>query len=335
MKLVFILDPYYRQLFESNLPKDFEGIFIEVKLPIYFAAPDKLLRTLFKSIKRLNTLKQSDAILSVSTLSGFAIALLKKLHFLKIPHIMIDIGLPRVITYKSPRPVLTSLRELLENSIDAVICFSKSQAIYWKKVYGYDRVFSVLYGVNPQKYEPNYEVGDYIISLGRSDRNYDMLIKALPRLNKNVKTIIVYGKDPITRKSPILKPSYTSKNIRVYYELSRSTCLKLIASASFVVLPLKRVYYATGHTVLLESMALGKTVLISKIPAVLEYIENWKTGIFSDPTDEEDFVEKINYLLENEEMLVKIGQNARRAVEEKFNEKNMVNNILRIVQKHI
>ena len=115
--------------------------------------------------------------------------------------------------------------------------------------------------------------------------------------------------------------------------MPKSFYIKLLANSRFVILPLEKSYYATGQIALLEAMAMGKAVIVSRTAGTVDYIEDWKTGIFFNSEDVNDLRKKMEYLYENPEEILRIGRNARQVIEEKFNEKNMVDNILRIVRK--
>lgn len=76
--------------------------------------------------------------------------------------------------------------------------------------------------------------------------------------------------------------------------------------------------------VLLEYMACGKPVVATKVGVIPEVIEDDKTGYLVLPKQPEIMAEKIVDLLENEEKRSKMGFLARKLVEEKFNEKDLV-----------
>ena len=203
-------------------------------------------------------------------------------------------------------------------------------------MYGYDNVYFVPFGVDVEEYRPCFnKMLPYIVSGGRSDRDFDTLIKAVKKLPNHVKVYIAYGKDTVTFKNPTLslRDVMQLQHVKLFYELSRRLYIKLLENAMFVVVPLKRTYYATGHTAILEAMAMGKTVITSHIPSVLDYVEDWRTGIFFEHSNPQDLKQKIEHLLNMPEILVKIGLNARKAVEQQFNLKIMLKSIIDIIRR--
>jgi glycosyltransferase involved in cell wall biosynthesis len=82
---------------------------------------------------------------------------------------------------------------------------------------------------------------------------------------------------------------------------------------------------------LLQAMAAGKAVIVTKTSSTLDYVSNWNTGIFVRPYDVNDLRDKIKYLLKNPKKAEEIGANGRWAVETLFNERNMAKNIIKVL----
>jgi len=68
---------------------------------------------------------------------------------------------------------------------------------------------------------------------------------------------------------------------------------------------------------ILEAMAMGKPILATSVGGIPEAIENGVNGLLVQP-DPDVIAQKIIYLLENEEFAFKLGQNAQKTVQEKF-----------------
>lgn len=69
---------------------------------------------------------------------------------------------------------------------------------------------------------------------------------------------------------------------------------------------------------LLEAMAIGKPIIATSVGGIPEAINDGINGILTD-TKEESIVQKIDYLLKNEDIAIKIGYNARITAEQNFN----------------
>ena len=70
---------------------------------------------------------------------------------------------------------------------------------------------------------------------------------------------------------------------------------------------------------LFEYMAVGLPVIASNFPLWKEIIEGNKCGLTVDPLDPKEIAQAIEYLLEHPEERKRMGENGRRAVEEKYN----------------
>lgn len=84
--------------------------------------------------------------------------------------------------------------------------------------------------------------------------------------------------------------------------------------------------------VLLEAMSKGKPIVASKVGGVPEIVINGKNG-FALPNDVDAFVEKIDYILRNNEVQRRFSKFSLRQVEKHFTSKKMADNYLRIYRE--
>jgi len=101
---------------------------------------------------------------------------------------------------------------------------------------------------------------------------------------------------------------------------SKAAVQELIAGAMFVFVPSE--CYENFPYAVLEPMAQGKSVIGARIGGIPELIEDGVTGILFKSGDYEDLREKTLYMLRNKDAMVKMGEQARKCVEEHFSEKN-------------
>ena len=72
-----------------------------------------------------------------------------------------------------------------------------------------------------------------------------------------------------------------------------------------------------GFTVI-ESFAFGKPVIGANIGGISELIENRYTGILFRSGDKWDLEDKIRYLVNNKDIVLELGKNARNIVEKEY-----------------
>jgi glycosyltransferase involved in cell wall biosynthesis len=79
---------------------------------------------------------------------------------------------------------------------------------------------------------------------------------------------------------------------------------------------------------IIEAMSCGACVISSTTPPVLEIIKDGYNGLLTEFFDVDKLCERINYALDNPEIAVKIGVNARNSVIEKFD-------LLKVLPQHL
>lgn len=84
---------------------------------------------------------------------------------------------------------------------------------------------------------------------------------------------------------------------------------------------------------LFEYMICEKSVIASNLPTLEKVINGANCGIAVDPTNPEKIADAIIYLLEHPEEAKRMGENGRRAVEEKYNWNEMEKRLLKIYKE--
>ncbi|MCX8173670.1 MAG: glycosyltransferase family 4 protein [Thermoplasmata archaeon] len=97
-----------------------------------------------------------------------------------------------------------------------------------------------------------------------------------------------------------------------------------LAHAEFLVLPS---YYEGFGAVILESWAMSKPVIASRVGGVPYIVSDGKDGLLYDWGDIDALAGKMKLLLENEELRKKMGMAGRRKVEEKYTRTKVVDRI--------
>ena len=89
--------------------------------------------------------------------------------------------------------------------------------------------------------------------------------------------------------------------------------------AALCIFPYSEQYLNTEPTKFFEYMAYGIPIICSNFPVWKEFIEKEQCGLTVDPSDIVDIKDKISYLSNNTEAGMKMGENGRKAVIEKYN----------------
>ena len=206
-----------------------------------------------------------------------------------------------------------------ENTIDLFIAPSK---FLMKKMieFGVDKskIVHIPYFVHYNKYIPNYSNSNYILYFGRleSHKGIKTLIAAMKHVN-SLKLYIV-GEGSYRNELEKYIEIDNIKNVLLVGYKKGKELNEFIKNSLFTIVPSE--WYEPFGLVVLESYASGKPVVASRIGGLAELIENNVDGLLFEPGNVEDLSNKINYLLENRNMVVRMGINARKKVEEKYNE---------------
>ena len=112
------------------------------------------------------------------------------------------------------------------------------------------------------------------------------------------------------------KPRISCPGVYVKGFVREEERLQLYKDASIFAMP--SIYEPFGHS-FLEAMAYKTPCIGSSKGAMLELIENGKTGFTAPVHDYMMLAERIGYLLEDENLRKKMGEEGRRRVETSFN----------------
>lgn len=179
----------------------------------------------------------------------------------------------------------------------------------------YSRRFNIhpdrmaFYPMTPAAYlleKKTYPKGEYLLSYGNSDRDYDSLIKAVR--HQPIQTVIV---------SKTYQPVHPlPPQIVLIREKPWDELLALIGSSRMVILPLQSYWVAAGQTAMLETLALGRPLVITANMSTIEYAIDGKTALFFDAGDVQKLKEHVQYLLNHPEAAETIANQARESVRE-------------------
>ena len=106
-----------------------------------------------------------------------------------------------------------------------------------------------------------------------------------------------------------------------------------MARSRLVVIPLQNKRYAAGQRVLLEAIAIGKPIIVTKTAGTVDYVDDGKTAIFVQPSDETDLMERIKLLSTDRSLAQRLSEKAMEAAETRFNIKATAEIIYKIVEQ--
>lgn len=91
-----------------------------------------------------------------------------------------------------------------------------------------------------------------------------------------------------------------------------------VADVVLIPFPNNEVSHAASPLKLFEGMSMRKPVIASKVSGIEEVISDGQNGFLADPDNIEEWVRKLEMILNYEKLATRVGQNARKTVEQRF-----------------
>lgn len=291
--------------------------FIYKFLPVFFS---QLIETLF-------ILKQYDLILSHTERAGLPLALIMRILNIKKPHVIIISRITSVYEERSWQKKW--FLKKTKGTINKFIIWSSLQRKIGIEKLGIDpeKIILIKRGVDQEFWEPQDRETDMICSVGMEARDYPTLVEALRPIN--IPCHIAAG----ASRGQIFN---TVKKLHDIKDLPDSITVgpkkpvelrELYARSRFVVVPLIPTDSDNGLTTILESMAMGKTVICSRAEGQVDVIQEGITGIFVPQGDAEAMRQAIVELWNDPERCKRMGAEARKYIEEVHNIEQFVEGI--------
>ena len=161
----------------------------------------------------------------------------------------------------------------------------------------------------------------YILSAGRTGRDYRTLIKAVEDLPIKVKIISdEYSVERLT----------IPKNVQLLINVSYEDYLDDLKKCRFVIIPLYEVTKSTGQVVFLEAMSFGKPVIASEVVGTKDYIKDQENGILVPPQNIERLKSAIIRLIGDKQLHRKLASNGFNKIRKEHTFERYVTEILNV-----
>jgi glycosyltransferase involved in cell wall biosynthesis len=187
--------------------------------------------------------------------------------------------------------------------------------------------------VDIEKYEPNYcSKNKDIIYFGRlsKEKGVDTLMSSVKNLDVSVKII---GSGPCEDRFKNRVREELINNVHFLGFKEGKELIDIISNYLFVVVPSE--WYENNPRSVLESFAMGKPVIGSRIGGIPELVIDGKTGFTFKPGDKNDLRGKIKNLTGNINLIKELGKNARRLIEEKYSTEKYYDGLMKIYKMAI
>ena len=339
--------------FNKNLPKEEKTEFFKIKrthvifsLKLYFINPG--MYNLLKNDK-------PDIIhaIGIRGYQAFVSALVSK--FNNIPLIISDQGglfthpdfnkgIINKILYRLQEPMI----KFIINQASKIIVANEYEKSIFKKYTNEEKLSIIFNGINYKKllripfdFKTKYKIDKkFILFLGRfnSVKGIDYLLKSYSQVvsrkdHQNI-ILVIMGADfgyQNEMEKLIQKLNLEDKIIVIKRPL-REEVISAYHACEFLVLPSR---WEMSPLTPVEGFACKKPTISSKLHGIPYVIEDGQTGLLVNPENTVDLTDAICKLLKDPDLVVQMGKNGYKKVEEVFNSNNMTKKILEVYKSVI
>lgn len=169
---------------------------------------------------------------------------------------------------------------------------------------------------------------EYICTVGRPSyqKNIELMIKVMYELQKTKKIhLVIMGVGPVSDQlesvKKLIKKLELSNAVTLIDWTDRENIFHIISKSKLYLSTAR--YEGLPYSVI-ESLALSKPCVVSHCDGNIDLIEDAYNGFVIEGKNVTEYTEKINLLLNNEELLKDMSYNAKKSFDENY---NIVNNI--------
>jgi len=185
--------------------------------------------------------------------------------------------------------------------------------------------------IDVEGYSPKYNGENYLVYFGKvsGEKGLFTLVQAM----RNIKTskLLIIGEGELKKdlEKYILQKNIV--NVKFLGHIKGERLKTAVRNSQFAILPSE--WYENCPYSILEAFALGKPVIGSDIGGIPELIEDGIDGLLFEPGNSEELSEKITYLIGRPGLRERMGRNARKKVEEKYNPEVYYQRLMGVYQK--
>ncbi len=207
----------------------------------------------------------------------------------------------------------------VHSHIGAIVCYGTAQLEIAATEFGVPRekLHLALQPVDDRFWRPTGARPESVVaSVGWAERDYETLFEAIAGLDLTVE-IAVGSTGPAPLRSEIeALAARVPPNVSIRRDLDPVALRELYSRSRFVVVPLRDVAWDAGVTSIVEAMAMGRAVIVSRTRGQVDVLEDGKQGIYVPPNDPKALRSAVQYLAESPEEAERMGRAGRRRVEE-------------------
>jgi glycosyltransferase involved in cell wall biosynthesis len=252
-----------------------------------------------RALQVILTRRRCDAVLVVFEAPAVFLLLLRKIFRFKPPIVMLDIGL-------GTWPLRNRIQDYVVPRLDGIVVLGRNQVEHVRQKWPAAKIIRFLYHrVDTQFFKPEpFQAEGTLPSVGDDpERDFVTLLRAVRGLDLPVvvKTRRIFD---------------TPENVRVIRgRLPYPEYRALFSSARIVVIPLHPSVHAGGISILLEAMATGRPIVVTRSPGLSDYVVPEETALVVPPSDPDAMRQAIIRLMKDSDLCRRLATNALNFVQ--------------------
>jgi glycosyltransferase involved in cell wall biosynthesis len=282
-------------------------------------------------------LKRADVLITTSDRVGIPLLIEMSLGLIpRRPIVYISIGLPERWTTMTPK-MQRWFRRCFASCVSHVVCYGFEEREELTSVLTNDpeTIHFIPFGVDPVQFSPrppqaNSDVS--ILSFGADpQRDFDLLIRIAPQLEQNIRIITtMQRKRDLEQRWPRLP-----KNVTIQTDVGFASLPHHIQAAELVVFPLHPNSYSGATTSLLQCMAMGKPVVVSRTGAIADgyHLVHQQNVLLATPEDPTNLLEHIRLCLDAPQRAQEIGNAARETIINSLTWNHFTSNLFEVIAR--
>jgi glycosyltransferase involved in cell wall biosynthesis len=210
---------------------------------------------------------------------------------------------------------------LLNRGTDLLLCLTRRAAEAYRKEMPWLSVAQLDWGADLDQFSPGCREGRFFFACGKTNRDYAPVLQAAPKIPAQIHLVvhsaylngqIIAPNVHVEQGSP---DGMTDRGIS-YPDLIS----KYFHNALALLIPLKPIQDDTaGMTNLLEAMACGLPVVMTKSGSLDLNLAQEGAGLYVEPGDENGWQNACNWILEHPDKAREMGDRGRKLVENHYN----------------
>lgn len=233
-------------------------------------------------------------------------------------------------------------------SADSIITVTNSfKEKISEKVIDKEKIYTIKNGINLNELETNNKMDEdllkehnlngkkvvgYFGTHGMS-QNLQFIINSLRNVSNDIHFLFI-GDGSEKKELIEMKQNYSLNNVSFLDQMSRDGIARYYPILDLGLVPLRNseLYKTVIPSKIFEFAAQNIPILLGVDGEARELVEKYNAGIFYEPENERDFIEKLNFALNDKELYKKL-QNGCKKLAEDHDRAKLANNMLKTIRE--